>query len=82
MGDKMNWAKYRYYMNRKLERRNNRTLEQKIEHSVKEMESKRRKREMEFDKFLKEKYNIDKKEDWRINHSVFFSDIRNHSGEH
>ncbi|MEG0384535.1 MAG: hypothetical protein RR587_10740 [Solibacillus sp.] len=63
MGDKMNWAKYRYYMNRKLERRNNRTLEQKIEHSVKEMESKRRKREMEFDKFLKEKYNIDKKED-------------------
>ena len=55
MGDEINWARWRYEIKRKLERRRNRTPEQVIEHSRKENESKRRKIEMEFNKFLKEK---------------------------
>ena len=58
MSDEINWARWRYEVNRKLERRRNRTREQVIEHSRKENESKRRKIEMEFNKFLKEKYGF------------------------
>lgn len=56
--DEIDLARWRYKVNRKLERRRNRTKEQVIEHSKKEMESKRRKIEMEFNKMLKEKYGI------------------------
>ncbi len=51
-GDEFNWSKYLYHVNRKLERRNNRTPEQVFEHEMKRMESQRRKRRREFEKLF------------------------------
>ena len=50
--DKFNWSKYLYHVNRKLERRNNRTPEEVIEHEKKIIESQRRKRRRQFEKFF------------------------------
>ena len=49
-GDKFDWSKYLYRVNRRLERRNNRTQEQVIEHELKRLESQRRKIIKEFEK--------------------------------
>lgn len=58
----MDLAKYRYYMDRKLERRRNRIPEKVIEHEMKRYESERKKRMAKFDKIFK-KYNLDEKKD-------------------
>ena len=49
MGDEINWAKWRYQIRRKNERRRNRTPEQKFEHEQLRLESQRRKIIREFD---------------------------------
>ena len=50
MGDEINWAKWRYQIRRRNERRRNRTPEQKFEHEQLRLESQRRKIIREFEK--------------------------------
>lgn len=56
-GDEFNWAKWRYQMRRKKERRMNRTPEQVIEHSRLRLESVQKKSLRELEKIF-EKYNL------------------------